>query len=325
MAHSEVCCEGNSNTSLSLIRGPKPHPKSRNPKITAFIGAKKSTQTFFVQSSSATLRVMDVRAENRGRPDQKVRFPATPVVGRNFLTPGRSGVRVRNVRGKSGPKSLCLCCFFFPEFTRTFSKSSRDLFRSVTASAPWLLTLLRQQPPWLRAKLVLSCCSLFAGWRKRGVGFKGGSLHDGFGGFDSFGGSGEHLALLLLVLQNTAQWVGACAMTTKFFDNKICTFKILLSWRFPRKQAFLDDFPSAPKAPPSNAKILFLLSSRRLWMRQPWRFWRFWRFRSWRLPPLNPTPLFRHPDFLPRKEDIFGNFGWISRWFLLGEAKPGGL
>ena len=32
--------------------------------------------------------------------------------------------------------------------------------------------------------------------------FKGGSLHVGFGGFDGFGGSGEHLALLLLVLQN---------------------------------------------------------------------------------------------------------------------------
>ena len=58
---------------------------------------------------------MDVRAENRGRPHQKMRFPATPVVGRNFLTPGHSGVRVRNVRGNSGPKSLCLCCFFFPD------------------------------------------------------------------------------------------------------------------------------------------------------------------------------------------------------------------
>ena len=35
---------------------------------------------------------------------------------------------------------------------------------------------------------------------KGGVGFKGGSLHDGF---DGFGGSGKRLALLLLVLQNT--------------------------------------------------------------------------------------------------------------------------
>ena len=76
-----------------------------------FGGAKKSTQTFFVQSFSKTLRVMDVRAENRGRPQQKVRFSAAPVTGRNFLTQGRPGVRVRNVRGKSGPKSLCLCCF----------------------------------------------------------------------------------------------------------------------------------------------------------------------------------------------------------------------
>ena len=75
------------------------------------IGAKKSTQTFFVQSFSTTLRVTDVRAENRGRPQQKALFPAAPVVGRNFLTPGHPGVRVRNVRGKSGLKSLCLCCF----------------------------------------------------------------------------------------------------------------------------------------------------------------------------------------------------------------------
>ena len=66
---------------------------------------QKSTQTFFVQSFSTTLRVMDVRTENRGRPHQKVHFPAAPVVGRNFLTPGHPGVRVRNVHGKSGPKS----------------------------------------------------------------------------------------------------------------------------------------------------------------------------------------------------------------------------
>ena len=81
------------------------------------IGAKKSTQTLLVQSFSTTLRVMDVRAENRGRPHQKVRFPAAPVAGRNFLTPGHSGVSVRNVRVKSGPKSLCLCCFFFPDYS----------------------------------------------------------------------------------------------------------------------------------------------------------------------------------------------------------------
>ena len=80
------------------------------------LGAKKSTQTFFVQSFSKALRVMDVRTKNRGRPHQKAHFSAAPVMGRNFLTQGRPGVRVRNVRGKSGPKSLCLCCFFFPEW-----------------------------------------------------------------------------------------------------------------------------------------------------------------------------------------------------------------
>ena len=84
---------------------------------------QKINANFFVQSFSTTLRVMDVRAENRGRPHQKVRFSAAPVMGRNFLTPGHPGVRVRNVRGKSGPKSLCLCCFsslikvdFHPQF-----------------------------------------------------------------------------------------------------------------------------------------------------------------------------------------------------------------
>ena len=42
--------------------------------------------------------------------------------------------------------------------------------------------------------------------RKGGLSLRGGSLHslrEGFGGFDGFGGSGERLALLLLVLHNT--------------------------------------------------------------------------------------------------------------------------
>ena len=75
------------------------------------IGSKNQRKFFVVQSFSTTLRVMDVRAKNNGRPHQKMRFPAAQVVGRNFLTPGHPGVRLRNVRGKSGPKRLCLCCF----------------------------------------------------------------------------------------------------------------------------------------------------------------------------------------------------------------------
>ena len=50
----------------------------------------------------------------------------------------------------------------------------------------------------------LETVTVFSGCRKRGSEFKGGSLHDGFGCFDRFGGSGLHLALLLLVLQNSA-------------------------------------------------------------------------------------------------------------------------
>ena len=38
------------------------------------------------------------------------------------------------------------------------------------------------------------------GSRKRGVEFKGGSLHNDFGSFDGFGGSGKHPTLLSLVL-----------------------------------------------------------------------------------------------------------------------------
>ena len=88
------------------------------------LGARKSTQTFSVQSFSTTLRVMDVRTENRGRPHQKLRFPAAPVVGRNFLTPGHPGVRVRNVCGKFGPKSLCLC-FRFGQLSPIFLEAPR--------------------------------------------------------------------------------------------------------------------------------------------------------------------------------------------------------
>ena len=52
-------------------------------------------------------------------------------------------------------------------------------------------------------------------------------------------------------------------MTTKFLDDKVCTFKILLSWRFPRKQAFLDDFPLCPQSPPplKSEHFIFIVVS----------------------------------------------------------------
>ena len=96
---------------VEMLRGCRATPPTPPNRI----GAKKSTQTFSVRSFSKTVRVMDVRAENRGRPHQKVGFPAAPVMGRNFLTPGHPGVRVGNVRRKFGPKNVCLCCLFFPD------------------------------------------------------------------------------------------------------------------------------------------------------------------------------------------------------------------
>ena len=52
-------------------------------------------------------------------------------------------------------------------------------------------------------------------------------------------------------------------MTTKFLDNRICTFKISLSWRFPRKTAFWTIFLSAPSFPPplKTANFIFIVVS----------------------------------------------------------------
>ena len=86
---------------------------------------EKSTQTFSANSCSRTLRVMDVRAANRGRPHPQVVFSAVPVMGRNLLTQleGHASVRVRNVHAQSGPTSSCLCCFFFPRDLRPIAPS----------------------------------------------------------------------------------------------------------------------------------------------------------------------------------------------------------
>ena len=56
-------------------------------------------------------------------------------------------------------------------------------------------------------------------------------------------------------------------MTTKFLDYKIRTFKILLSWRFPRKTAFSDNSPLCPHAqPPSKVQIALTLQSLLFWI-----------------------------------------------------------
>ena len=52
---------------------------------------------------------MDVRAENGRRPHQKVRFSMGPVMGRNFWTTWRFGIRVRKDR------KVYIYAVFFPE------------------------------------------------------------------------------------------------------------------------------------------------------------------------------------------------------------------
>ena len=71
---------------------------------------------------------------------------------------------------------------------------------------------------------------------------------------------GAHTEPFLLKNLTSCELVGACAMTTKFLDNKIRTFKILLSWRFPRKTAFWTIFlcpQCRPPPPPQNCKFYF--------------------------------------------------------------------
>ena len=89
---------------------------------------------------------MDVRAENRGRPHQKVGFPAAAVMGRNFLTPGHPGVRVGNVRRKFGPKGLCLCCFFLPDWNATNHGISRDGGLALFSCVFWISQVLIGPP-----------------------------------------------------------------------------------------------------------------------------------------------------------------------------------
>ena len=59
------------------------------------------------------------------------------------------------------------------------------------------------------------------------------------------------------------QSLGACVMTTDFLDNKICTFKTLLSWHLPRKNSVFGQFSSMPPMPPppQNGNFIFIVLS----------------------------------------------------------------
>ena len=78
------------------------------------LGPKKSTQTFFVQSFSTTLRIVDVRAENRGRLHQKVRFPAAPGGGEKLFDPWASGRKGQECPREIRTKKFMFMLFFAP-------------------------------------------------------------------------------------------------------------------------------------------------------------------------------------------------------------------
>ena len=54
--------------------------------------------------------------------------------------------------------------------------------------------------------------------------------------------------------------------TTKFLDYQMCTFNILLSWRFQKKTAFLDNSPFLPPRPTplKSANFIFIVVSQSL-------------------------------------------------------------
>ena len=115
--------------------------------------------------------------------------------------------------GKSAGSSAALICS-----TNNGTASSTlpvlPLFPALSAAVPLRITavvgplslkkLLRDGAGGISnwpefGSLSLQDGDIMSGFPQRGVEFKGGGLHDGFGS------SGEHLALLLLALQNTVQ------------------------------------------------------------------------------------------------------------------------
>ena len=63
-------------------------------------------------------------------------------------------------------------------------------------------------------------------------------------------------------------------MTTKFLDNKISTFKILLSWRFPKRNSGFGQVSSLPPRPTllKSANFIFIVVSQSLIFRVEYAF-----------------------------------------------------
>ena len=95
----------------------------------------------------------------------------------------------RGFKGSHGVKnSWCFC----PKDQRKGGQGRNGKFK-------WGCSEGGSRNSWAVLQTEVAIASEVSNCSQRGVEFEGGSLHDGYGGFD---GSGEHLALLLLVLQN---------------------------------------------------------------------------------------------------------------------------
>ena len=74
---------------------------------------QKNNADFFWTKFSRTLRVMDVPAENRGRPHQKVRFPTALVMGETF-DPLASGCKGQECPQEIRTEKFMFMLFFLP-------------------------------------------------------------------------------------------------------------------------------------------------------------------------------------------------------------------
>ena len=75
----------------------------------------------------------------------------------------------------------------------------------------------------------------------------------------------------IFVRNSGASSLGACAMTTKFLDNKFALSEFYCRGVSHGKTAFLDDFPLCPQAPPTQKQNFYFycrLAVSEKWLRQ---------------------------------------------------------
>ena len=107
---------------------------------------------------------------------------------------------------------------------------------------------------------------------------------------DFFAPAGKVWTLLIGNAQTGTKTAGASklqalepAQSTKFLDNKICSFEMLLWRRFPRKNSILDYFPLCPQCalPPQHENFIFIVVSPSLRVLKVPRTCHFGNHRFW--------------------------------------------